>query len=565
MPQTESGAAPAEDAFELPPSPELTVSAEQVAEREAALAEAEAALAAASTTTGALEAYAAAPPTLKAQRAGTLESDIAGLAQTETQELQADVPELHASLSGAEEPAEAVPVLAPPAEAVTLEEGVVAPAPEPEVADVPSPGPFEAVADVTRAFNGIVDPDPNAFADQIGESLGAVQTTDPDVPQSPGPPPGIPLGGETDPERMAEIESAGSAESAGARAGAAQAVVEGPGPERVQPTSLDEPYQVGALTVPVISGAPVPEGPETYVAMALPPEVQVAFDEQQHAAMEASMSQAVGQAEVATTERDTAKETAVAEAEAGVARLNEEADGQQSTAVLASRTEIQTARQTTLDAQQAEVERVETEASVQRLADEERIGTRVTDDQALIDGKYVEAEGQIQDQVAEGERQAEAKKLEAEQDAENESWWDRAVSFVKEAFNALIDAIGEVFDAIRSAVNGILDAVKEAALAIIDAVAGFIKDAIAAYGELLKAAINGLIGEIFPGLAETLNAAIDTAVSTAQAAVDVVADGLKAGVSALVEGLRAGSEQDHRRVSGRHNLRAQHCGGRHHR
>ena len=37
----------------------------------------------------------------------------------------------------------------------------------------------------------------------------------------------------------------------------------------------------------------------------------------------------------------------------------------------------------------------------------------------------------------------------AERDAENESWWDRAVSFVKDAFNALVSAIGDIFDAVR--------------------------------------------------------------------------------------------------------------------
>ena len=532
--------APAGDAFQLPPTPELTVSAEDVAARESALAEAEAVIAAASTATEVMAAFAAAPPTLKAQHAGSLEANVAAASSTESTEWQADVPELKAELAGSEPPAEAIPVLAPPGDPVVLEEGAIAPAPEPQITDVPDPGPFVASEDVTHAFAFLVEPDPAAFARGIGDSLSEVPTSDQDVPRSPGPAPEIPLGGETDPGRIAATEKAGSEQATKARAGAAGGVIEGTGPERVQPREMTEAYQVGELPAPVITGAPVIEGPESYTAMALPPEVQVAFDEQQQGQMQASLAQATNQAATATTERDVAKETAVGEAEAGVAKLNETADGKQREAVISSRTEIQAARQGTLDAQQAEVERVEGNAANQRRIDQERINGRVTEDKTKIDNEYATAEGQVAEKVAEGERKAAAEKAAAERKAEDQSWWDRAVSFVKDAFNALIDAIGKIFDGIRSAVNLILDKVKAAALALIDGVAIFIKGAIAVFGQILKAAVDGLIGKIFPELAARLNAAIDGAVASAQAAVDVVADGLKAGVSALVEGLRKG-------------------------
>ncbi|MGC5172562.1 eCIS core domain-containing protein [Microbacterium sp. DT81.1] len=526
--------------LELPPAPELTVNAEQVAAQEAAIAEAESALSGAGDAAALLEAYAAAPPTVKARRAATLGSDVAAVSATEGAQWQSDVPDLHASLSGADPPAIAEPVAAPPVSSIDLALTAPAPAPEPEIPDVEVPGTFEAEQDVTRSLVPVTEADPQALAAQIGDSLDAVQTIDPAVPRSAGPPPGIPLGGETDPARVAETESAGRAQAAAAREEATQAVLAGPGPEQVQPTSVDEPFAVGELPVPDVAAAATPEGPAAYVAMELPVEVQVAFDEQQHAAMEQSMAATVAQSEQATADRDTAKESAVLEAEAGVAELNEEADGSQTSAVAAARTDIQTARQDTVDAQQSEVERVEAEAGERRLIDESAIQTKVDDEQQIIDSAYATAEHDIGDQVAEGERQAAATKEEAERAAEDESWWDQAVSFVKDAFNALVDAIGAVFDAVRSAVNDILDAVKAAALAAIDAAANFIKDAIAAYGELLKSVITGLLGEVFPELAAALNSAIDTAVTAAQNAVDSVADALKAGVNALVEGLRAG-------------------------
>lgn len=527
------------EGYQLPAAPEPTVGAEQVAAREAALAKAESALASAGTPTAMLQAFAAAPPTVKARQAGSLGTEVERVTATEAQEWQADVPELHATLSGAESAATQAPVLAPPTQSVDLETPV-GPAPEPQIAEVPDPGAFRAQEDVTRVFNFLTEPEPDAFAQQIGDSLSDVQTSDPDVPRSPGPPPAIPLGGETDPARVAQAEAAARQEAATARGAAAQAVIDGQGPERVQPRAMDEPFVVGALPSPVLGAAPGPEGPAAFLAMELPPEVQVAFDEQQGPAMEQSMADAVSQSEQAAADRDAAKQTAVSDAETGMAQLNQDADARQAQAVRGARTDIQTARQDTLDAQQREVERVEGEAGERRRLDEEAISTRVADDQAKIDSSYVGAERDMADEIAEGERKAEAKKSEAEREAADRSWWDRAVSWVKDVFNALVDAIGAVFDAVRDAVNGILDAVKEAALAVIDAVATFIKDAIAAFGELLKAAITGLIGQVFPELAAKLNAAIDNAVAAAQNAVDVVADGLKAGVSALVEGLRAG-------------------------
>lgn len=524
----------------LPPAPEPTVAAEEVAARQAALTEAETAMTTAATPSATLQAYAAAPPTVKARQAGSLATEVERVTATEAQEWQADVPDLNATLSGTESPAARAPVLAPPIGPLDMAEGNVPPPPEPQVAEVPDPGAFRAQQDVARVFAFLTYPEPDAFARQIGDSLSDVQTSDPDVPRSPGPPPTIPLGGQTDPARVAQAEEAAAQEAATARGAAAQAVVDGPGPECVQLRAMDETFVVGELPAPVIGAEPVPEGPEAFLAMQLPPEVQIAFDEQQGPAMEQAMAAAVTQSEQATADRDAAKQAAVSDAETGMAQLNQDADSRQAQVVRAARTDIQTARQDTLDTQQREVDQVQAEADEGRRAQETAIQDRVAEGRAEIDSVYVGAERDISAEVAEGERKAEAKKAEAERDAADRSWWERAVSWVKDAFNALVDAIGAVFDAVRSVVNGILDAVKAVALAAIDAVATFVKGAIAAFGEVLKAAVTGLIGQVFPELAAELNARIDSAVSAAQDAVDVVADGLKAGVSALVEGLRAG-------------------------
>jgi hypothetical protein len=527
----------------LPAAPPPTIDTARAAAQQAAAAQA---MTAATTSAGLLEAFAAAPPTAKARQAAMIGTDLARLATGEANAVSTDVPDLRARLGGGAEPAAPEAVLAPAARTVDLDTDEAAPAPQPEIADTPALDEFRQAEDVSASFNRFTTAEPAVLADQIGESLDTVQTSDPDVPRSSGPPPTVPLGGETDPALLAQAQSTARGEADTAREEATRAVLDGPGPERVQPRSLDEPFAIGELpaaeiTTPVAADAAAgPDGPQAYLAMNLPPEVQASFDEQQQAAMQASLTGAVGQAEQAGVARDEAKQKAVADAETGAGRLATTAGGKQADAVTAAHERIQGARQDTLDKQQREVDRVAADADGRRQADEEKVKTRIADDQLAIDDAYAKAETKIDEKAAEGDRKAAEEKAKAERDAQEQSWWDRAVGFIKDAFNALVDAIGAIFDAIRAAVNAILDAVKAVALAIIDAAAAFVKGAIRVFAAVLKAAVEGLIGQILPELAAALTRAIDDAAAAAERAVDQVADGLKAGVNALVEGLRAG-------------------------
>ncbi len=537
---TEAGAETGE-AFTLPPAGELTVSAEEVAAREEALAASEAALAGAGSASDLLGAFADAPPTVKARQAAALTGHLAEVVPAETAKWQDEVPSIDADLRGTDGPPPApLRVEAPPAADVELEPEAVAPAPEPDLGEVPEAQPFTENDGVASAFGRLTEPAPEQLAEVIGDSLDDVQTTDPSVPRSPGPPPVIPLEGETDPARIAGQEDAANTQAAQLRDDAARAVVDGPGPERVQPTSVRESHEIEAVAAAPTAAVVVPEGPDAYLALGLPPEVQVAFDETQQLAMRGSMAEATAGAEAATLARDTARDEAVNTAQEGAARLNAKAQTDQTTAVSDARSKIQTERQSTIDAQHAEVGRVRGEAAERRKTDEGTIDRQVGLEQQEIDKSYAAAETDIAAKVSKAERDAEEERAKAEREAENQSWWDRAVDFVKDAFDALVSVIGDIFDAVRDLVNKALDAVKAFALSVIDRLATFVKDAIAAFGEFLKFAVNALIGEIFPELAAELNAAIDEAVADAQAAVDTVADTLKAGINALVEGLRAG-------------------------
>jgi hypothetical protein len=524
-----------------PPS-EAAAPAEEPISREAAVAEAKPTAPSAKSAAEVLHAYAEAPPTVKAQEAASLSAQLDEVLPTETQDWQAAVPPIDATLTGSEgPPPQPLRIEKPaPAPVTSLEPETIAPAPEPEIPEAPELAPFIANDRIGGTLARLTEPPPERLAGAIGDTLSQIQTNDPSVPRTPGPPPAIALGGETDPARIAGQQQTGNTQAAEARDAAMRGVIEGPGPEQVQLAPIQESYAIE----PVAAAAPValvpPEGPGSYLALGLPPEVQVTFDEQQQAAMAESMAAATSKADEATAARDAARDEAVSTAQQGAAQLNQQAQADQTAAVAEARTVIQTERQSTLKAQNAEVERVRGDAEARRQTDEANIDTRVQTEQQAVDDTYAKGESDIAGKVADGERQANAERDQAERDAESQSWADLAVSFVRDAFNALVAEIGKIFDAVRAAVNAVLDDLKKFALQAIDRVAGFVKDAIAAYGEFLKFAINSLIGTVFPELAAALNAAIDTAVAAAQAAVDGVADRLKAGVSAFVDGLRAG-------------------------
>jgi len=493
-----------------------------------------------------LHAYATAPPTAKAAQAATLAAQVGRMADGEAASVQSDVPDLHAHLDAGAPPSGADTVLAPTPHAVELVPPPAGPTPLPQVEVPDAVGEFHPGQDVSAPFNRLTTAEPAVLADQIGESLSDVPVTDPGVPHSTGALPAIPQEGDSDPALLATTQAGAQTQAGTARADAAQAVLDGPGPERVQPAGVDVGYPLGELAVTPLAipagpaEAAAADTPQAYLAMNLPPEVQASFDAQQQTAMEQSAAGAADQVDQAAAARDEAKQAAVSDAQTGLAELNGTAGDQQAQAVTDARQGIQAARRDTLDKQQQEVDRVATDAETQRVSQEQEIGARVAQDQQAIESEYNQAQSSIDTKVAEGEQKAAQEKAAAEKAAEEESWWDRAVDFVKDALNALVDAIGAVFDAIRDAVNAILDAVKAAALAIIDAAASFVKGAIAAFAAVLKAAVEGLLGEIFPELAKALTDAIDAAAEAATKAVDAVADTLKAGVNALVESLRAG-------------------------
>ena len=525
-------------ALELPPAPQPGVTEEDVAAQEAALEAAQEAMAHAENPEQAMEAFVNAPPTLKAQAYDNLGQNMNQLATQEDQTFQAEVPDFHAELNTQAEPAPELTVGTPEGAAGELEAVPPPPAPEVELPLTPDLGDYTAndrIAGIARRLPETGDD----RAREIGGALRDVSTTDPEITNSPGEPPAVPLAGETDPARIDNQRDEAAEQSRGARDDAHTAVMTGPGPEQVQPVNMDEVYPVGELTAPTLQPPAPVEGTDAYLQMGLPIEVQTAFDQDQQQQMQASLSGAQAEVQTATDTRDQERQASISEAEEQTATLSEDADEQQRTQVQTAREQIQTERQDTLDQQTQAVTDMESEVETDRADSQRQIDDRVQQDEADIRSRYDQAETDAQAEIDRGEQQAEAERRQAEEEAEEESWWDAVTDFIADAFEALTSLINGIFDAVRSAVNSILDAVKDFAKGLIDLAANFIKDAITAFGEALKAAVNTLLAETFPELAAALNEAIDSAVAVAHEAVDAVAETLKAGIDALVEGLRA--------------------------
>ncbi len=532
------------------PAPEAApgegISAEEVAAREAETAAAQASLESAQDSPSLMAAFQQAPPTVKAQVSGELGMRLNEVMGTETQALQEGTPEIQAGLEG-NTPAQPGEVQAPRAGEIELEP--VAPPADPD-ADaivgeaVVNEGEFNGNQGVLSSLRGSYRPE--SGAESVERALENVQVTAPDIVASPGSPPPIEQSGETDPQRFQNQTNEGSRQAREALVEQQMAVAALPGAERVQLADVHEAVPVGELPVPGIAEAPAPEGAQQYLQMGrnrssgLTPDVQAAFDGVAGPAMQESMAEARGQMEQAAVDRDQQHTEQVAQAQEQAAEAQRQAETDQLTQVNDTRGQIDRERQSVREQQAAAVADAESQAEDRRHSDREQFDGRVRSDQQQIDSRYNEAERDANAEVREGERQAEAERARAERESESQSWWERALDFIADLFDALVGLINGIFDAVRSAVNAILDAARNFAIGLIELAASALKGLIEAFGEFLKGLVQGLLGDIFPGLARALTQMIDGAVALANRAIDVIAEGLKSAVNSIVEGLRAG-------------------------
>lgn len=235
-------------------------------------------------------------------------------------------------------------------------------------------------------------------------------------------------------------------------------------------------------------------------------------------------------------QRDADRTKAVADAEDKVRAAD--ADKQQQAKVAQARTQIANHQADTLVKQEGEIKKLDQQAGDKKHGAIGKITTRISADQAKVEGDYRAAQKQAEDKKQQGEADAAKKQKEAEDKNQDESWWDKAADAICDGIQAIAEEIDQALEAIGQAIGELLDAVKDAACKVIDAARDFVCQALTEFGDWLKSAVTALIGQVFPELAEALNRLIDQAVSAAKAAVNAIADGLKQAVTALCDSLK---------------------------
>lgn len=523
----------------LAAAPAPGVSAEQVAAREAQTAAAVASLENSQDSPGLMQAFTAAPPTVKARVSGELGSRLTGTLGQETTKISQGTPEIAANMNG-NTPTVAGTIAPPAATDISLEPNSPPPIPAPDAvvgAPVRTDGAYSANGGVVVQLRNNFSAESGAR--EVERALDNVQTSDPNIIASPGTPPSVPLQGETDPQRFQNQTSEGARQANETLAQQHSEVRTLPGAERVQLADVHVAQTVGELIPPAVEAAPAPEGAQQYLALSEPPEVQTAFDEIAAAPMQASLANAQSQIDKAASDRDTQHQSDIRTAQEKTSEAQRTAEGEQGNQVAEAQRSIAAERTSTMEAQQTAVSDMRQQAETRRETDRSQFDDRTRSNQQQIDDRYTLAERDASTEIAEGERQARAKRDKSERESNDRSWWEAAWDFIASVFDALVAAISFVFDAVRSAVNKILNAARDFAVGLIRLAAEVLKGLVEAFGTFLKGLVQGLLGTIFPDLARALIAAIDNAVNQATRAIDTAANALVAAVNFIVETLRA--------------------------
>jgi len=382
--------------------------------------------------------------------------------------------------------------------------------------------------------------DTSAMEEEFGDALSAIPTEIDDMETSPGPPPDVDLRGSSDPPRADRQEVAQLSEAERLQGEAGAAIDSGPGSEQVQPLAISQAHPLEAPEIPEVEGMESIAKMDEVLAYGLPDDVKAKTDELGQAQLEAHLKTASSELEKAQSQRAADHQALVSEAETENQKLIDEANAEQEKEVAKARSNIEGEQAATKRKQQDAVADMKGKSDREKAKVHADIDARVAQDELAIDAEFKKAEQEADTKKDTAENKAEAEKRAAEAEAENDSWWDAAVSAISSAFDALASAIGSILDGLVAAVTAVIDAAKDFATGLIDACCSFVCAALEAYGEFLKFMVDGLLGDIFPGLAAALTEFIDAAVNLAKQAVNYIAEKLKEVVNALLDWMLAG-------------------------
>ncbi len=318
----------------------------------------------------------------------------------------------------------------------------------------------------------------------------------PGIRTSPGAPPTVPQQGASRPTRVDDETTRQKGQAHKARELAHQTLAQGPSADDLAPAATRHSFEVGELAEPTLGDEKPVAGADQLNELGVEPALTMAFDKQQGPAMAAKMDAAVTKTSGAVAQRDKARQDALKQAQ---------------------------------QEQDAEHKR-------KRKA----IGAKLDKTDADIKARYDETEREAHAKVAAGEQKARSKKQDQKKKAEDQSWWDRATSWLKAQLHKLEDTIAGIFDKVRGEVNGLIDDAVGFATGLIDEAASAIKDIADTFSGFAKGLVDTLLSETFPGLADDLNQAIDAATATFKRGVDAAAGYAKTKIKQAAKDLKKG-------------------------
>ena len=373
----------------------------------------------------------------------------------------------------------------------------------------------------------------------FGSMTGGIDTEADHVNTDPGNPPPIVLKGTSDPKRATRQDDDADAKITDANEELTAAIDAGKGPQDVHRVELKETFEPQELPGVELADEQISAGMAEYEGLQITAAERAGADERMDPGVQDKLDKADESLKATLEQQDADRAKAIAESEAQVDQLNADAAAEQEHMVADAKSDLAAEQAKTRKKQAKEVEKARRKGDKERRAAEGQIAKRQVDDQKKIESEYDSAEKKAEKEKVTAEKKADAEKTKAEKKQEEKSWWDSFKDAVSSVVDACCNLIGDIFDALGSLVGGILNAVKDLATGIIDAACSFAKGVLDVLATALKGLISGLIGSVFPGLADELNKYIDKGLDTLKSGIDAVGGALKKGVEAAVDTVNA--------------------------
>lgn len=352
--------------------------------------------------------------------------------------------------------------------------------------------------------------------------------------------PKLELKGEADLERLSNQRGEAEGQLKSQRDDTVNTFKQHPGQKNIQPKAINEekPTQVSPDAAVAIETA-ADTGAMDYARTPMSPEVRAHADELLKPTLSANLAAAKAETQNASKTKEDSKTTAVSQAEAEAAAVNQQADKDQRDVVVTNRQAVAQQQQAGIQGAFDEVNEFVKEADKEQTTNRQAIRDHVKEEEGKAHKEIEKGEEKAESEKKAKEKEADSKKQELERAQKNDSWWNRAVSAVKSAVKSITSAIDTIFTKLREAVKTIIEAAKNAAIGLINKARNWVIDKLNKFRDWAKNQVNKYLKDRFPGLAKRINEGIDGFVDTAIKGVNTVADGAIAAVEAVADGLAA--------------------------